>query len=112
MTDLERLTTALEFLKANDWTKGYARAKTLTGYAYCAEGAVRYGVFPELAHCEECPPNGPGIRDILNKLDRAVEKVTEYKHDELYEYNDVSGTTKEDMVKVFEKAIEMEKAFA
>lgn len=114
MTDLERLTTALEFLKANEWGKGEARELLPNGtYSYCAEGVLRWSLYPEWNDAFLFDNPAAQVCDgLIRKLDAATKEITNYVHAEIYVYNDHRHTTKDDIVKVFEKAIEKEKASA
>lgn len=111
MTDLERLEKALEFLKANQWGKGEARGFLPDGtYAYCAEGALRWSLYPEWDDAFLFDNPASQVCDgLIRKLDEATKQITNYVHVEMYVYNDHGSTTKDDIIKVYEKAIEKER---
>lgn len=113
MTDLERLEKALEFFKAHEWTRGQSQEPLPGGgYAYCAEGALRFGGFPELVRNEICEPAGKEINSVIYKVNRAVQEISEGSYGYLSTYNDAEDRTKEEMVAVFEAAIAKERVSA
>lgn len=121
MKKSERLVKALEFLKANHWVQLFNKTASEMeggGYGYCAEGCIRWGGFPELAGPFGREPEGDEVEELLafmNKIvlafakDNAQAKRFYGWPDELYVYNDQKDRTKEDIIALFERAIEKAK---
>lgn len=135
MSVLHRLEKSLAFLKANEWGQDADKADRDGKPCYCARGAVIYGGFPEKADqwcvfqahwhngpCEpdedgECwesaaePEHMPEYRATIKSLDEAVRAVEgdHYRWSSIVDFNDRWRRTKDEVVSVFEKAIEIEK---
>ncbi|WP_061290661.1 DUF6197 family protein [Herbidospora cretacea] len=98
-TRVERLTKALAFLEANEWTQGGFTATLADGAtAYCAEGAYRTANgFPVTGFSFEASPDLSFFREVT-PIGEA-----------LWEFNDDETRTKDDVVALFEKAIQKAK---
>jgi hypothetical protein len=125
-----RLEKSLEFLKANAWGQGSDRTQYLFSRepVYCARGAVVYGAFADevdkawcLARAEwhegTCTDDNsycegdhvvsfPEFDEVIAALDAVVGDITGLPYPMLTEYNDEAGRTKEEVIEVFERAIE------
>ncbi|MEU1880349.1 hypothetical protein ABZ470_23840 [Streptosporangium sp. NPDC020072] len=117
MTISDRLKKALSFLQENQWGKYHTRLREADGtYTYCAEGAIRWGAFSELArtdeHGHEHTPDGEGVSKAIRFMDRHAEEMAREMElsgawgiDELYEFNDHGQTTRDDVIALFQRAI-------
>jgi hypothetical protein len=118
------------FLEANAWGQTADRqedSEAPDGFKYCAQGAMVYGAFGAVGYCTtnahyhegDCEPDedgdcwrGPsGERDKSFKaarefLDDLTQKISDRPYAGLTWYNDDLCRTKEDMIAVFDKAIE------
>jgi hypothetical protein len=130
-----RLEKSLEFLKANAWGRyedKIADQDAPDGFKYCAQGAIAYGGFagadatycPERAlfHKGECDlgtwnecatqlgcETDIEFRAVRDLCDRLADETRGAGWGGLTWYNDDTYRTKEDMVKLLEKAIERAK---
>lgn len=110
MSLVEVLEKALEFHKANPWTKGSMTRECKDGTAYCALGAVLYslpdGTYEDFDESES-PRAGHNYTRAHMALDRAAERLS--PPETIYSvvrYNDRFAKTKEDVTKLFELALE------
>jgi|SRR5690606_20051415 len=130
MTLVEILEKSKAFLEANAWGQTVDRAEEKgapDGFKYCAQGAIAYGAFGGAGYCvsqayfhegdcdldeyDDClressedltEPFGKA-RELLSELTR---EITGKSYVGLTWYNDQLERTKEDMLALFDKAIE------
>lgn len=131
MSLVERLEKSLEFLRANAWGQGSDRTNYLFSRepVYCARGAVVYGAFADEtdkawclaraewhegactvdnSYCEnDAVVDFPEFDEVIDALDAAVSEIEgQESWAMITEYNDHAGRAKEEVIAVFEKAIE------
>lgn len=134
MSVVERLESSLAFLKANEWGQSADRTELLDGsVAYCGRGAVALGGFADLtdttwclsyAHWHKGPcVEGESYCDVdemvevpeFNQTMKVLDNIADEVSDRPYEvqftsYNDIWANSKDDILAVFEKAIERARA--
>lgn len=133
MSVVERLSKSLKLFKANEWGNGADRAELFDGtVAYCGRGAVVYGGFADLTNTTWCLSyahwhTGPCVegenycdndetvdvdefKQTMKVLDDVADEVAGQSYQVPFtSYNDCTAKGKDDIIAVFEKAIERAK---